>query len=263
MSKFLAQLKMGFMNGMVYRGQTVVWMLASLVWIAVLPFVWLAIYGDRETIDVYNKQMIVGYFVLMPWVESMVASYIYESIHENIRDGSINQFLIKPTSYLLHYFWDETGFRVQRFSMTTLVLLCAYPLLSAYAALPTLAFVGWWIPIFLIAAILNYLVSALVGILAFWTTDGEWIKHIWWAVQTFAMGFLAPISFFPETMQTILRASPFPLMLEAPITMLLGTTTDAALAAMVAKGVMWIVILFSINVLVWRFGTRRVEGIGM
>lgn len=263
MGKYLSQFRIGFMNSIVYRGQTVVWMLTSFVWIAVLPFVWLAVYGEQDMIDVYSKRMIVGYFVIMPLVESMVASYIYEEMHANIKDGSINQFLIKPIHYLVRYFWDEAGFRMQRIVMTIIILTCLSPILSAYASLPTAAFAVWWAPVFLIALILNYLVAALVGICALFTTDGEWIKHIWWAVQTFAVGFLAPISFYPDAIQTILRASPFPMMLETPITMLLGTATHAGLVASMWQGIVWIAILLVINMLVWRLGTRRVEGVGM
>jgi ABC-2 type transport system permease protein len=98
---------------------------------------------------------------------------------------------------------------------------------------------------------------------AFWTTRNNWATQIWWAIQTVAAGYLAPLAFFPSHIQKIISFTPFPITLQIPINIILNTVSTDQIVWELGKGVIWILVLGLLLIALWKKGIKKTEGIGM
>ena len=83
----------------------------------------------------------------------------------------------------------------------------------------------------MLAWLINFLIQALFGILAFWMDKSDALFGIWFALYSLLSGYVAPLATFPESLRPLLLALPFRGMLGVPVEVLGGflTTSEAML----------------------------------
>lgn len=264
MKKYLTIFKIGFQDAVAYRGKLLIYVLQNMLWIVILPFVWFAIYKQNTTIAEFDVKMMMSYFYFMPLVEIITVSYIYDAVHSEIKNGGIARFLVKPLNYVLYCFSEECGWKPLRGFFIIAVMLAIFPLVQPFLAIPTPSLRLLLLPVvFILGIILFFQIAMIVGLVSFWTTQGSWIKHFWWVLSTFTMGYLAPITFYPEYIQKIFGFTPFPLLLQTPLRILLDTISTAQVERELVVGLVWFGIFFLIIRLMWKRGSRRVDIVGM
>ncbi len=264
MKKYLQIFNFGIHDALTYRTRMVIWFLQSAIWISILPFIWLTIYGAEENIGGYSKAMMITYFFFVPILESLTVFHNDYKMQADIKEGTIVNFALRPLSYLWYQYCMEIGYKCIGIFPSIITMIIVYPLLKNIIVLPHISLqLLWLIPIILIGGGIGFLISALIGLVAFWTTRGEWAMHLWWMILTFVGGFVAPLEFFPPSIQTIISYTPFPLLIHTPISIVLGTVDTAQLVHQAILGIVWICVLGSLNSYLYRRGIRRVEGIGI
>ena len=77
------------------------------------------------------------------------------------------------------------------------------------------------------------------------------------AFAAFFSGFIIPVRFFPDWLQTLAYATPFPSMLQLPVDVFVGATTGTELVATLAMQVGWAIALFAACLAVFSRGTRK------
>jgi len=264
MNKYLATFTVHIQEAIIYRVRLFIWLLTDIVWIVVLPFVWLSVYGDASSIGGYDKNAIVSYFFYMPLVNSLLTYYTYHFMSYQIKDGAVVSFITKPIQYLLYCSIGEIAYRLWQTGTVVLLISIAYVFVGQTIIVPTLPEnLVAIIPIFLTTMVMNLLFATLIGMIGFWTIQAEWIFHFWWMITTFATGYLAPLSFYPYWTQVLLYYSPFPLMMHVPLEAILGRLGAIEIIHWVVVGLVWIVILLGLNRMIWQRGVRRVDTVGM
>ncbi len=255
---------MGLHEAFTYRAMLIIWILQSLVWLAVIPFVWIVVYGERDSVAGYSTQLLVSYFFYIPIIETLVVSFVYDPIQSDIKEGNIAGHVMRPASYLVSLFFGSLGYRCIRLIITLIIILAIYPFFHEFILLPQLSVELWWfLPIIVVGSIIGFLIAALVGILAFWTTQAEWGKHAWWMVSSFAAGYIAPIAFYPEIVQRVLSLTPFPLLMQIPSALILGQLESNLAWRALILGIVWMVILGLTVWILWHRGLRRLDGVGL
>jgi ABC-2 type transport system permease protein len=157
---------------------------------------------------------------------------------------------------------EEGSWHVVRFAITASIMFVVSFFIRDYLSIGLTAdSLPLLVTSLFLGAVIGYQVSCVLGITSFFMTESWGLRQFWWMLQTFAVGFLIPISFYPEWAQTLISYSPFPLMMFVPIELIQGIETFSHAQA-IFLGLGWIVIIQCIIMTTWRIGIRRYEGTG-
>jgi len=105
------QIQMYFKRESQYKGQMIAWIIADIIKIFGLCFIWLA--ASRVS-NVVDQEYIVSYYILVMFVSKFTSDYTVEFGVRNILDGRFSNFLIKPYNYLLEYLGTNIGSNILR-----------------------------------------------------------------------------------------------------------------------------------------------------
>jgi ABC-2 type transport system permease protein len=120
--------------------------------------------------------------------------------------------------------------------------------------------IAYVVPIFvslLFASLLTCIIYGTVGLLAFWIEEAS---PFTWIVQKFQMlfGLFFPPEFFPAWLQPVIEYSPIYAMMSGPCKLLANFSWDLFLNVSISQAV-YIVIFVIIGVVMYKFGTRKVN----
>ena len=95
----------GLQSSLVYRVNFAVRGFFSLFHLAVVFILWGAAYAGTPNIGGFNFAQTLTYFLIMLVMQFFVGAFNEDyQISEEIRNGLINQFLLKPINYFLYRF---------------------------------------------------------------------------------------------------------------------------------------------------------------
>lgn len=264
MKKYVAIVLVGLKEALAYRGHLFVWVLVGVMEISVFPFVLLAAYAHDPTIGGLTKNELITYYFFLPIITNLTISFSWDDIKNEIQDGRLSNWLVRPVHPMWQYFWGELGDKAVRTLLGVIPMALLYPFLREYIHMGQATLMLVLLPFVLATAVvLTFLIAAMIGIVAAWTTQIWWILNAWFVVSTFVAGFVAPYALYPAWVQTFLGYTPFPLLTQIPIGMLLGTIGIQAVLKGILIGIFWVGVLLALNRILWDRGLRRVESVGI
>ena len=224
----------------------------------ILPFMWIYYQLWQVTFTASGSDAINGltlhdtmWYLMMAETIELGRPRVARTIAENVKDGSIAYLLNKPYDFMVYQFSVSMGETVFRSLMTVILggvvvwWLAGPPPEPLSWPLTAIALFGAWV--------LNFLVNGLIGLAAF---VSEEVAPYEWIYQKFAFifgGLLIPLDFYPQWLQKIAFALPFPALLYGPAR--LFVSPDSGLFASVLwQQVIWILVLGTLLVLAYRRG---------
>ena len=176
-----------------------------------------------------DPKSLVWYLAATEWI-LLSAPPIHIEIQDAIRRGDVVYRLGQPVSYVLSEF--ATGFGLLAFRA---------PFLGLTAFLCAFAFTGWTPPFtaLLMVVPFGFVASTLItafylgiGLLAFWLHDVAPVYWVWQKLMFVLGGLMLPLELYPAFIQRAAVFTPFPSLLAAPASFVLGTNpvTPGALA---------------------------------
>jgi ABC-2 type transport system permease protein len=187
------------------------------------------------------------------WVTLSVVA-IERRLEDDIRDGGLEPYLLRPKSYLLQRVAPAMGETVVRLAVLGAAGLATLALsgraLPAPGAWPAVLLLG------LLGCVLGMLLYVLVGLAAFWMRR---VQPAWLIVQKLDFllgGLVAPISLYPDWLFNIAAATPFGAHLYWVGVQALTPSLGLFLAG-IGWQVLWIIVVAALCALVWRAGLRR------
>lgn len=182
-----------------------------------------------------DPKALVWYLAATEWI-LLSAPPIHLEIQETIRRGDVVYRLGQPVSYVVAEFASGLG-----------LLAARAPVLGLTAFLCAFAFTRWIPPLnaLLIVVTFGFVASALVtasylgiGLLAFWLQEVAPVYWVWQKLMFVLGGLMLPLDLYPAFIQRAAAFTPFPFMLAAPASFMLGA--PRASAAVLAGGlVLW------------------------
>ena len=252
MRKYWAIFQTTLVNSLAYPGELVG---RSLM---ILPFMWIFYQlwqvtfaaAGSDTINGLSLQDTMWYLMMAETIE-LSRPRVARTIAENVKDGSIAYLLNKPYDFLVYQFSVSRGETIFRALMTAVFggamvwwLAGPPPDLRSWP-LTMIAVLGAWV--------LNFLVNGMIGLAAF---VSEEVAPFEWIYQKFAFifgGLLIPLDFYPQWLQNIAFALPFPAMTYGPSR--LFVSPDAGLfASVLGQQAIWILFLGILLIFAYRRG---------
>lgn len=259
----LSIMKMTVKSKIVYRMRLVMWALTTVVWVAVYPLVWLAVYDGQETLRGFTTTDILTYFIVIMLMDFVVTSYADDNLNADVRDGEVSNWLLKPISTTKFYF-------LYNFSVSLPMTFIAFVVALAVALFSPipLSYPGQWVtlPILLISMLLgvgiSFNIKFMLGCLAFWFEEIKMVQYLYWFLTSLLAGWVAPLVFFPDWFARVSELLPFQYTLYVPVMIVLEKYTPELLTKWAVIAVAWLFLSWVARRFVWSRAIRRYNAVG-
>ena len=263
--KYLAIYKIGIRQGIEYRVHLWAGLLECFVKIMALVLLWLAMFSYSGADEMYGYSFgeMVLYSVIARLVLTVAQPTISKVLPEDIKSGTLSQYLLKPVNYFKFQFAEFLGFNTISFFFTYVIGILLIGCASVYGVLNINLFKLLFFGITLVNSVtLLFLIYGIIGISGFWFIEvGNAYRAYQVFIQIFCGGFI-PLSVFGEKIINIMKYTPFLYILNYPIEVLTGNIAIRELLLNYAIQVCWIgILLICINKL-WERGTKKYVSAG-
>jgi ABC-2 type transport system permease protein len=267
MKKYWHVFGVGIQNNLTYRFNFLARTLFGFIPLITVLYVWKTIYsakGPESMVGTYTLAQMVSYYVLVALVDALTAVNEDDwQIAADIKDGNISQFLLKPIDYLTFRLCLFFSGRATYLAVAALPLAAFVLCLHRYFVWPPGgAALAWCLVSVVLTALLQFFMSYAMAMLAFWVLEVSTFIFILFAFEYIASGHLFPLDILPQGLQQVLRLTPFPYQLYFPVSIYMGKTTGAELAAGLAMQAFWVAAAYGIARLAWNRGIRKYSAAG-
>ncbi|MBR6451801.1 MAG: hypothetical protein IKS87_03780 [Lachnospiraceae bacterium] len=258
--KYTSLLRAGIMESLHFRMAALVLFFGNLVYIAIIYYLWRAIYASSPT-DVVNGMTFSDtliYVVLASSLFSFMEMYFVWEIGRSIQSGKIVLDLIKPMGYRHYLFWSYSGSFVTNFFSVFLPTFIVVEIVTKGAVAFGLNLV-FFIPAVIMGVVINYNIDLFVGTICLYTESIWGINIMKQVIVLLFSGVTIPLAFFPEGLQRIAYRMPFQSIYNTPLRILLMKSVDfGEVAGLLLLQLFWCVALSLFTSLFWRISIRQV-----
>ncbi|PYE55711.1 ABC-2 type transport system permease protein [Deinococcus yavapaiensis KR-236] len=240
-----------------YRAAAVAGLVTNVFFGLLRASVLLALLGDRGSVDGLDAKALVTYTGLTQAMITYLSIFGWYDLMNTVSRGEVASDLLRPVSFLGFWLAQDVGRAVAGLVLRGATLMAIYALLfdifvptdlRAWAAL--LLSLG-------LALLVSFGFRFLVNLAAFWSPDARGIGRFAFTLGMFLSGFLMPLRFFPEWLQTAAKFTPFPSMLNTPVEVYLGVLKGRDLTLALLTQALWAAALLLLARLVLSRATRK------
>lgn len=265
LAKYRHAFLIGLQSNLVYRWNFGVRASFSLIHLAYVFILWGSAFAGQSAVGGFDLRQTLTYFivalVLQFFISAMNEDY---EVSEEIRNGLINQFLLKPINYFTYRFSIFAAARLVSGGLALVPILLASPLLFSYLDLPP---AGWnylaAVPALLLSAFIQFTLAFCFGLLTFWFLEIQSFVILSLAIETVLGGQVFPLDLLPRWLYEISSYLPYYYQMYFPAALLTGRISgpDEALRGLGLQ-VFWAITLYGLAQLLWRRGLRRHTAVG-
>jgi len=258
---YLRALKVQTQVNLRYRGNVFAFLSYVLIPPLAVFFLWRAVLGGERTLGGYDLSAMVTYYIVTQYFVANTAFSAWTDIGEEIRDGRLTLWLLRPASHYGLYFVRNIGGWIPYWIMGLLGTAVVAGILHRYFLLPGEPWrvpvaVGFW----LLGVALAFTWGYTLNLLSFWTQRSTGIVLMADAVAVFLSGGLVPLDILP--LKEVWLLLPFRFAGWLPTQIFLGRVGFAELPRELGLLLAWLLAFLLIRKLIWRLGLRRYQGAG-
>jgi ABC-2 type transport system permease protein len=263
MKKYWTIFRVEVANIAAFKGPTLIWLLFDLLWIAVFPFIWLAImHASGEGIAGWNQASIVQYYVFMALLNNLIFMHPEVHVSNEIYQGKLTNYLVRPQNYLFQVFLHEGAWKIMR----TLLFIPIFGVIVLFSQRFFEFSLGGNVMYVILASLFGipifFLSATIIAFTSFWLEDSLITRTIFWITSGLFGGQYAPLAFMPDILQKISHYFPFRYAIYFPLEIISRPMSNFAISmGFIGQGI-WIFILILITRVVWKYGLRRYSAIG-
>ena len=245
-----------------YRMGLVMQLLAKMVEPVIYLVVWVTIARQSGgAVGGYSENDFIVYFIAWTYVRQMTIAWDPFWMETRIRYGEFNPLFLRPIHPIYGDAVNDIASKVfgQVFILPImLVLVLVFRPDFHFWSWSTLAFV----PVLLGAYILRYVLNYALAITAFWTTRVTALFQLYFAVEFFVSGRIAPLSILPEWVQGFAAWLPFRWMFYFPLEVLLGRLTSEEVITGSGIQLAWLAFSTLLLATLWHMAAQRYTAVG-
>lgn len=240
-TKYWAIFRMQVLHTLAYGGDLVARGLSIAI------FLWVFIQLWQATFRSSGESMLAGFTLNQTLWYLMLAEAILlstpnvaKTVADAVRDGTIAYLLNKPYNFWLYQISVTFG--------DTLVLMGLNTTIGGaivwVAAGPPPSPATWPLVVIVVimAWLISFCVSAIIGLMAFLTEDVNGFVWIYTKLQFILGGLLIPLDFFPDWLRSIALVLPFAHTLYGPARLFVAPSMERFWTLLLIQGI-WVVVL--------------------
>ncbi len=265
LNKYRQAFLVGLQSNIVYRWNFGVRGFFSLFHLAVVVLLWSAAFEGRGTLGHFTLNQTITYFITLLILQFFISAFNEDyQISEEIRNGLINQFLLKPINYFAYRLSIFFAARLVSGLLVCVPLLVAFPFLREYLDYPgepRLYALG--VPAMFMSAMIQFSIAYCFGLLTFWFLEIQGFVILSMAVETILGGQMFPLDLLPAQVYAAAKWLPFYYQMYFPAAIFTGRITDTA-EILQGYGIQagWVAALLLVNRALWTRGLRRHTAVG-
>ena len=264
MKKYLAIMKLGWLDAMEYRLEFLLGYLGWLVSFVIAVFVWLAVAaGGNGTVGNYDIKTMVTYLLIIQLLRAFIFSRAGFIINQDIQQGTLSNWMLKPISYLGSQFLIELANNTLRSLVGFVVfgiVLFYYNTELFYTFHVAKIFLS--LVAILIAHTISFLIISIIALGAYWVVNANRFLFIYFSLLTIFSGMLIPIDLFPDNIAKILYLTPFPYVFFFPTSYILGTLNGEETLRALLIGSCYVLLLGLLLISINKAGIKKYEAVG-
>ena len=266
MVKYWHVLKIGMQNNLTYRFNFLARTLFGFIPLLAILSVWRTIYegNGSQAVGPYAYSEMISYYLLVTVIDALTAVNEDDwQIAADIKDGNISQFLLKPVDYMAYRICLFGAGRMVYFAiaLVPMALFILYEHHFIYVPVHGATWV-WFGFSLILTAMLQFLISYTLAMLAFWLLEISTLIFIVFAFENLAGGHLFPLDILPSWLAQLLNLTPFPYQLFFPVSIYLEQVSGSALWRGLAMQIFWVSAIFMLARWTWRRGIKHYEAVG-
>ncbi len=265
LNKYRSVFAVGLQSNLVYRVNFGVRGFFSFFHLLVVFILWSAVYGAKTEINGFTFAQTFTYFVTVIVVQFFVGAFNEDyQISEEIRNGLINQFLLKPVNYFAYRFSIYLSARLVTGLLILLPLAVIGPLLHQHLTLTA----GWWryaaaVPALVMSGLIQFGIAYIFGLLSFWFLEIQGLVILSMAIEMLLGGQFFPLDLLPAWLFKLSSYLPYFYQMYFPVALITGRIDDPAVVGrMLGLQAGWVVAILLIGQVLWRRGLRLHTAVG-
>jgi ABC-2 type transport system permease protein len=265
--KYLRVFNLGWQQEMEYRVNNLFESVIGLISFLVLFFLWQSIYQSNQGRPIAGMtfQEMLAYVLLAKFWGWIIDPgwEIDTMLPDDIRNGGLNRFLIRPISDRLYRFCHFTSHRILYGVMRLIPVAALIIFLPKVFSLPPR--LSWWFlpAVGFLAFVLQFVFSYTVALIAFWWLEIWGVLFLKRLVVSFLAGAWLPLTLLPEKIAAVFLALPFQYMLFFPLQIALGKISLSEIWRGMLVQLVWIIIFIAASGFLWKNGLKRYTASGI
>lgn len=215
---------------------------------------WRSLFNMSATgfIGSFSRAGMYSYIIAAFAINNLFTWSSENNLSREIRSGLVAARYIRPVPFLTQSLAGLTGSMLPQALVNFAIACLLFALFGSNLILPSplslaLAFLSLVFGIFL-----RMMVISCFSLLCFFTTSHLGLTWTRTALTEFFSGALIPIALFPGWLRTVSYCTPFPLMLQTPISLFLGQSTAIPLPMTFTLQIAWTLVFFGLHELMLR-----------
>jgi ABC-2 type transport system permease protein len=257
--KYWSVFIMALQQSIAYRGRTFMTLLANLIWVVMLYYLWQTVYAGTGTIQGFSWTQMRSYILLSYAINVLISFPSAWRMMGPIRSGEIAQDLLRPLDYLYSQLAMTLGAAAIEGGLSALATLILGILV--FGLLPPVSLT--MLLLFLVSVglgfLIKFLITFLTTLLCFWTINAIGLFWAQSAIINLFSGMLIPLAFFPTGLRTLAEWLPFQGIVYTPVMIYLGQIQGAALFQALVVQMGWVAILWIGARLFWVRAIRALD----
>ena len=262
MRLFLEVAKRSFQRYLTYRASALAGLATNFFFGLMRVAVLLALYGSQANVEGYSVKDVITYTGLTQAMIAYLNLFGWFELMQSVHSGEVAGDLLRPFDLFRYWLARDAGRALVNLLLRGVTIMAIYALvfnlsypssLAAWLLVVLSLFLGW---------LVSFSYAFVVNLAAFWSPDAVGIGRFFFVIGWFFSGFLMPVRFYPEWLQTVAAWTPFPYMLNTIVEVYLGVSSGwNAVGAIAVQGV-WALGLIVLGQVVLRSATRRLVVLG-
>jgi ABC-2 type transport system permease protein len=264
LAKYRHAFLIGLQSNIVYRWNFGIRGLFSLFHLAFVFILWGAAYSGQTHIGGFDLNQTLTYFIVILMMQFFIGAFNEDyQISEDIRNGLINQFLLKPINYYLYRFSIFIAARLVSGLLIFLPIVLALPLLKEHIVLPDETWrLALGLPAMVMAALIQFTIAYIFGLLTFWFLEIQSFIILSLAVETMLGGQIFPLDLLPAWFFRVSQWLPYYYQMYFPTAILTGRLDQTTALSGIGIQIFWVLALLALAQFLWARGLRRHTAVG-
>lgn len=254
----------GLQSGLIYRWNFILRGTFSLVHLTVVFVLWGAIFLGQDTIGGFDVRQTMTYFVTLLALQFIIGAFNEDyQISEEIRNGMINQFLLKPINYYVYRLSQFAAARCVSGVIVFIPLAIAYPIIGDQLVFPTESWRIWLgIPALAMSAVLQFTIAFCFGMLSFWFLEIHGFVILSYAMESLLGGQIFPLDLLPAPVFAVAQVLPFAYQMYFPAAILTGRIDFDTAVTGLGIELCWVLLFLMLARALWSRGLHKHTAVG-
>lgn len=263
-NKYRHAFLVGLQSSLVYRWNFGIRAVFSFVHLGYIFILWGAAFHGETQIGGFNLAQTLTYFITILVLQFFISAFNEDyQISEEIRNGLINQFLLKPVNYFGYRLTIFISARLVSGLLALIPLLVLLPFLRQYIVFPS---DGWRLllgaPALVMSALIQFTIAYCFGMLTFWFLEIQSFIILSLAIETMLGGQIFPLDLMPSWLYQVSSYLPYYYQMYFPAAILTGRLDYATASTGLGMQLFWVIALLAFAQFLWSRGLRRHTAVG-